>query len=352
MKRVLLCIVLFVFVSFTGLMAYTWYDVEPNNIYENADEIVEEGNYNVAYWEGEINYEGDIDWFSFPLLDGDLCRITFMSYDSMALGCNFYSDLPPSEVEGTAAPLTPFESVAVSAGDGNYYAEVYGTAASYPATYLLKIENLTNDTFLPVTLSTFTAIYNNDGVGITWTTQTETNLAGYNLIRSETTNMTEGINVNGAKIIAHNTSTVKTYNFKDDEIEGAGAYYYWLEVVEIDGGIDYHGPVQVDIVEDEEGEETPDVVYSTGIISSYPNPFSSNIDIQVEMGKSANTEISVYNIKGEKINVIQTGELGVGTHTFNWNGRDVHGKTVSNGIYFFRLNSHEGTFTHKVTYIK
>ncbi len=352
MKKVLLCVVLFIFVSITGLVALTWYDVEPNNTMGTAQQNIDPGTNAIAYWDGAINYEGDVDWFAFPLNGGDVCRISFISHDSQNTSCEFYSDNPPNTVEGTATPSFVFTSNPVAAGDGLYYARVSGTAGSYPAAYYLKLENLTSETFLPVTLSTFTAIYNNDGVGITWTTQTETNLAGYNLIRSETTNMTEGINVNGAKIIAHNTSTVKTYNFKDDEIEGAGAYYYWLEVVEIDGGIDYHGPVQVDIIEDEEGEETPDVVYHTGIISSYPNPFSSNIDIQVEMGKSANTEISVYNIKGEKINVIQTGELGVGTHTFNWNGRDVHGKTVSNGIYFFRLNSHEGTFTHKVTYIK
>jgi hypothetical protein len=250
-----------------------------------------------------------------------------------------------------AIPGFPYTTLAV-VGDGFYYAKVSGEAASYPCHYVLSLTNLDAPTFLPVTLSSFTALYSNNGVGISWTTQSESNLNGYNLIRSENSELEDGININGTLILATNTSTTKTYTFRDEELDNVGEYYYWLEVVEIDGGIDYHGPVQVEIVEDNPQGETPDIVLSTRIVSSYPNPFTSSTDISIEMAKTLPAELSVYNIRGEKVNVILNGQIDAGNHVFNWNGKDIHGRNVANGIYFFRLNTGEGTSTHKVTYIK
>ncbi len=351
MKKVLLCIVLFTFVSMVGLFAYS--ENESNNTPASADMIPRGTLANVVLFSGNINQAGDVDWVGIPLNDTNNCTIDFVSFGSANTSVDFYSDVPPTTVEGTATTSSSYTSAEVNQGDVHYYIRIYGTAATYPSSYLIRITNEDDNTFLtPVTLSSFMAVYTNNEVGITWVTQSESNLAGYNVIRSDSQDMTKGLNVNGAIIYAHNSSSITTYNFKDEEIEAGGSYYYWLEVVEIDGGIDYHGPVNVEITEDDHEEETPDLVYRTGIVSSYPNPFSHNIDLQVEMSKLTAIELSVYNIKGEKVDVIHNGELTEGTHTFNWDGKDVHGRSIANGIYFFRLDSYEGSYTRKVTFIK
>jgi hypothetical protein len=284
------------------------------------------------------------------LLLGDRCQFTFTFADSPTALVDIYSDNAPTMVVHT---LTLGETWVYNSAlfTGYHFIRVYSVPDVAPINYLVELTNLDSPT-LPVTLSAFTAVYSNHGVGISWTTQTETNLNGYNLIRSESSSLEEGININGTLILASNTSTTKTYTFRDEELDEVGEYYYWLEVVEIDGGIDYHGPVQVEISDEDPGDETPDIGYHTGIISSYPNPFSYSTDITVEMAKTLPVDLSVYNIRGEKVYVIHNGQLTEGDHQFNWNGRDIHGRTVSNGIYFFRLNTYEGTYLHKVTYIK
>jgi hypothetical protein len=320
---------------------------ESNNTYPTAD-VIPIGNYSVFY-NGVIDPIGDEDWAIYQLNEGDRCNFHFIFAEYANLQVDIYSDDPPTLIDHTLNSTETYQYVSTRTGTHTFVVKTNPEIA--PASYSLFIHNLDSPT-LPVTLSSFTALYSNNSVGITWTTQSENNLNGYNLIRSENSELEDGININGTLILATNTSTTKTYTFRDEELDDVGEYYYWLEVVEIDGGIDYHGPVQVEIIEDNPQGETPDIVLSTRIISSYPNPFSSSTDVTIEMGKSLPVELSVYNIRGEKVNVILNGQLNAGNHVFNWNGKDIHGRSVANGIYFFRLNSHEGTCIQKLTYIK
>ncbi len=350
MKKVLLSVVLFIFVGISALFGYVWYDTENNDDWTNAGSGIDPGSVDTAYFSGNISASDDVDWFEVPLDLGNICQFDFVSYSSTGLSVDFYSDVPPVTVDMTAVPLGGSSTSTIPA-TATYYARVYGAAAEYPATYMIKLTN-TGNTFLPVTLSHFTATFNNDGVGVTWTTQSESNLSGYNVIRSQSSEMNDAINVNGAIIVAENSTSVNTYTFRDEELEDVGEYYYWLEVIEIDGGIDYHGPVQVEISDDDPCSDTPDIIMHTGIIGSFPNPFSNQTDVEVSLAKSQSVEVAVYNIKGEKISVIHNGEMAEGSHTLNWNGKNDHGKDVANGIYLFRLHSSGGTYTHKVTFIK
>jgi hypothetical protein len=327
------------------MMAVT-YDTENNDTYPNAD-IIPINDFEELYV-GVIDTDNS-DWVTFMLNSSDRCEYSFTVASSPFLRADIYSDNPPTNIVHTLIPGETYTHIAVFTGF--HFVHVYTSPDDFPSPYSVHLVNLDNPT-LPVTLSSFTALYSNNGVGISWTTQSENNLNGYNLIRSENSDLEDGININGTLILASNTSTLKTYTFRDEELDDVGEYYYWLEVVEIDGGIDYHGPVQVEITEDNPQGETPDVNLNTRIVSSYPNPFSNSTDVTIEMEKSLPVELSVYNIRGEKVNVILSGQLDAGNHVFNWNGKDIHGRNVANGVYFFRLNTNEGSYIHKLTYIK
>lgn len=50
-----------------------------------------------------------------------------------------------------------------------------------------------------------------------------------------------------------------------------------------------------------------------------------------------NTEINLYNIKGQHIRSIFNDNLNKGQHSIKWNGLDKYSKRISNGIYLFQL---------------
>ncbi|MDO9576760.1 MAG: S8 family serine peptidase [Candidatus Cloacimonadales bacterium] len=74
-------------------------------------------------------------------------------------------------------------------------------------------------------------------------------------------------------------------------------------------------------------------------LSNYPNPFnpSTTISFSLTTETTDNTELIIYNLKGQKINSLPVTLSGV-EESITWNGTDQKGKPVSSGIYFYKLN--------------
>ncbi|MBM4404011.1 MAG: hypothetical protein FJ042_06495, partial [Candidatus Cloacimonetes bacterium] len=91
------------------------------------------------------------------------------------------------------------------------------------------------DNPLPVVLSSFSAIINADNhVAVQWTTQFESNCAGYYIYR-HTINEFALASKLDTYIQAANTSHQQVYVYVDKEIYESATYYYWLEAMEFDG---------------------------------------------------------------------------------------------------------------------
>jgi len=72
-------------------------------------------------------------------------------------------------------------------------------------------------------------------------------------------------------------------------------------------------------------------------LSNYPNPFNPTTMIYFETTNlHENSRIEIFNIKGQKVK--QFSDIR-GQHSVVWNGKDDKGKSVSSGIYFYRLES-------------
>ena len=74
-------------------------------------------------------------------------------------------------------------------------------------------------------------------------------------------------------------------------------------------------------------------------ISNYPNPFNPTTTISFELSTDTteNTELIIYNLKGQKVKQLVNGQLSKGQHNVTWNGSDDAGKQVSSGIYLYKL---------------
>jgi len=73
------------------------------------------------------------------------------------------------------------------------------------------------------------------------------------------------------------------------------------------------------------------------LLQNYPNPFNPTTIIEFSILIESNVELSIYNLKGQKIESLVNTELDAGNHTVIWNGSDSSGKKVSSGIYFYKM---------------
>ena len=99
------------------------------------------------------------------------------------------------------------------------------------------------------------------------------------------------------------------------------------------------------------GNQEEDLVYTSGM-SIYPNPFNPETIVEFDLPESSDGELSVYNIKGQKVKVIKSGSFQKGTNTFKWNGINENGINVSSGVYMMVLKTGKITISSKAILIK
>jgi len=73
-------------------------------------------------------------------------------------------------------------------------------------------------------------------------------------------------------------------------------------------------------------------------LSNYPNPFNPTTTIEFSIQNDSVVELTIYNIKGQKIKTLAQNKYTIGSHSVTWNGDDDNNETVSSGIYYCELN--------------
>ncbi len=88
------------------------------------------------------------------------------------------------------------------------------------------------------------------------------------------------------------------------------------------------------------------------LYDNYPNPFNPTTQIAVDLPEAATTEITVWNIMGQRVATLYTGDLNAGHHTLNFDGRDSNGKQLTSGMYLYRIAAGKYNATKKMTLMK
>ncbi len=92
------------------------------------------------------------------------------------------------------------------------------------------------------------------------------------------------------------------------------------------------------------GETAPQLM----IAPAGPNPAFSSVLFDLYTGSSSDVEVSIYDVGGRVIDVIHSGELAGGNHSFTWGIPE----TMSCGIYFLRAETLHDTATMRFTVLK
>ncbi len=80
---------------------------------------------------------------------------------------------------------------------------------------------------------------------------------------------------------------------------------------------------------------------------AYPNPFNPMTTIEFSLTEASSFEISVYNITGQRVDVLSDGYAEPGVYKQTWNAGD-----FTSGVYFIRLVAGQNIATQKVVLIK
>ncbi|MFA5570904.1 MAG: FlgD immunoglobulin-like domain containing protein, partial [Sphaerochaetaceae bacterium] len=111
----------------------------------------------------------------------------------------------------------------------------------------------------------------------------------------------------------------------------------------------------------DEIEEKEEVVEPKFALSqNYPNPIvmsqvsrsSELTKIDFSLPEAAEVSLNVYNIKGQLVKTLASGELSAGRHTVSWDGNNVNNQSVGSSVYFYRLDSGKKVINRKMLIIK
>jgi outer membrane protein assembly factor BamB len=72
--------------------------------------------------------------------------------------------------------------------------------------------------------------------------------------------------------------------------------------------------------------------------SNYPNPFNPSTTIEFSIQNNTNVNLSIFNIKGQRVATLLNELMLKGKHSIIWSGFDEYNNPVSSGIYFYKLS--------------
>jgi len=70
------------------------------------------------------------------------------------------------------------------------------------------------------------------------------------------------------------------------------------------------------------------------------------------LNKTSNINLTIFNVIGQKVRVLENSSKQAGTHTAKCDGRDEFDASVSTGLYFYTLSDGTSSFTRKMALMK
>ncbi len=201
------------------------------------------------------------------------------------------------------------------------------------ANYVARFTDSENP--LPVELVSFTALQEEDKVNLSWSTSSETNNRGFEILRF-TQNDNNGWQKIGFVQGYGTTTELNYYLFTDDNL-AAGVYSYRLKQINYDGTLSYSDIIEVDF---------------TGVVGftleqNYPNPFNPSTTIRYSLPSAGEIELTVFDVFGSEIETLVNQRQPAGNYTIDFDASE-----LSSGIYFYQLSTGSFSQTKKLTLIK
>lgn len=186
-----------------------------------------------------------------------------------------------------------------------------------------------NDAVAPVELSSFVSSTIKNNITLRWTTETETNNAGFDIERKSIipdveTNWSKIGNVQGYG----NSNEPKNYSYIDNSLQ-TGRYTYRLKQIDYNGSYEYFtlgNEIEIGIPNEYR------------LSQNYPNPFNPVTRINYEIPFDSKVTLTVYNMLGkEVVNLVSNNFQKAGFYSVELNALN-----MTSGTYFYRISAQGG----------
>ena len=194
-----------------------------------------------------------------------------------------------------------------------------------------------SDNLLPVELSSFAGVVDEQQVFLSWETSAELNNAGFHVERSPST---EGPFIDVAYIEgAGTTASPQSYAFIDHtHFVTSERLYYRLKQVDFDGSFSYSEIIEV----------IPMAPSEIALNPNYPNPFNPSTTLSFSLPAESHVHLAIYDATGRLVETIINAQLPAGNHTFAYNASD----ELASGTYIYRLETPQLTRSGKMMLLK
>ena len=84
--------------------------------------------------------------------------------------------------------------------------------------------------------------------------------------------------------------------------------------------------------------DSPVIPSKFELYQNYPNPFNSSTMISYNLNKPATVDLNIYSILGDLVYpLVEHENQSPGNHSYVWTGKDIRHRTVSSGVYLYKL---------------
>lgn len=199
------------------------------------------------------------------------------------------------------------------------------------------------DETLPVELVYFYAEVYEDSILLKFGTATEVSNYGFEIHRAQNNLNFETIGfVDGNG----NSNSPKDYTFADSLVERSGIVYYRLKQIDFNGTFDYSDTISVNFVSAVKLENTS-IPAKFELSQNYPNPFNSTTNFQINIAQMSDITLELFDINGQKMKTLFSGELYPGTYSYKLNMDD-----FSSGTYIIKFYSKDYSLIKKISLLK
>jgi len=99
--------------------------------------------------------------------------------------------------------------------------------------------------------------------------------------------------------------------------------------------------------------EDPTVPKPVAMLSqNFPNPFNPSTTIKFSTPKAGQVNLSVYNVRGQRVKTLVNEVMPAGQQSVTWNGDDNNSRSVASGVYFYKLEADGRTEVKRMVLMK
>ncbi len=190
---------------------------------------------------------------------------------------------------------------------------------------------------VPVELTNFT-YFNDDGkIKLIWETSSETNNKGFEVERSQKSNVKSQKWLNIGFVDGNGTTTEKQfYSFVDVPIQ-KGIYWYRIKQIDFDGTSKYSNELEINF----------EFLMDFTLLQNYPNPFNPTTTISYQVPHTSKVLIKIFDALGNEIKTLANEVKQYGTHEVTFEAA-----MLPSGLYLYRMFANNKTFTKKMMLAK